>query len=121
MFHRRKLVWLGLSLVGCLLVAAAGTVLSDPLRMPQAAIEARLLELTPLGTPSIRAAEAIRQKGWKTYQQDWPPLPPGMTTIKAELGGYQGLPWHVDVRGIWYFDRDRRLVKIEAEKIFDSQ
>jgi hypothetical protein len=118
--HLRKLVWLGLGVVGCLLAASAWKLLSDPLRLPQAVIEAHLLELTPLGTSSIRAAGVIRQEGWNTYQQDWPPLPPGMTTIKAQLGGYQGLPWYVYVRGIWYFDRDGRLVKVEVEKIFDS-
>lgn len=116
---------------GVLLLAV---VALNPLRWPEAAIRARLLWSTPLGSTMPEVRRVIEGKGWKldTYsesvgfldQRAHPYVVTGAKHIRASLGDYTTfmlvLPLPANVTAFWGFDDNGRLVDIWVWRTIDG-
>jgi hypothetical protein len=89
-----------------------------------------ILRQTPLGSSSNEVRTFIAKRGWKS-KYDWMGTPSpvsekqfpavkGSHIIGADLGGYQGLPFHVDLDAYWGFDASGRLIDLRVRKMADG-
>jgi len=110
---------LGLALTSCTLP-----------RRPDWSIRAHLLRETPKGSTYSTVLNYVKKQGWSVAEQSGgyeipkfgqvPARVVGKRTIKAYLGGYRGLPWHVDVDCFWAFDDHDKLIDVFVDKEADA-
>ena len=94
---------------------------SNPLRQSDGDLRAWLLAKTPLGSSSNEVRSVLEQHGWYTDGfRTTQPRPATDPFLAGELGGYQGLPWHVFVSAFWELDASNRLAGIRIRRIMDS-
>jgi hypothetical protein len=116
-----------------MLVAASVAIIvaaRNPLRRPEAAIEADLLREAPLGSSTAQVEAMIRRHGWKlSYplattgfddQRTRPARETGAMHFRASLGDYQDIPWEANVTVFWGFDQSGRLIDLWVWKTWDS-
>ena len=87
-----------------------------------------LLGLVPIGSTYSEVQELIEKTNWEfraartqdpvndilTYPVD------GVHIVHVYLGGYQGVPWHVDVDCIWGFDEEKKLLDLLVRRMEDA-
>jgi hypothetical protein len=114
-------------LLGVLTLALMGCSLP---RRSEQDIRKKLLRETPPGTPYQTVLDYVRKQGWPVTEEprgyevkrlgSTPAKIVGKRTIKAYLGGYQGMPWKKDVECFWAFDEQDKLIDIFVEKQADA-
>lgn len=106
--------------VMAIIAALALRITSNPLRRSDASLRTWLLAKTPLGSTSNEVRSVLEQHGWYTDGfRTTQPRPATDPFIAGELGGYQGLPWHVFVSAFWELDASNRLAGIRVRRIMD--
>lgn len=96
-------------------------VASNPLRQSDAELRAWLLAKTPVGSSSNQVQAVLQQHGWYTDGfRTTQPRPATDPFIAGDLGGYQGLPWHVFVSAFWELDGNNQLAGIRIRRTIDS-
>jgi hypothetical protein len=93
-------------------------------------IRERILRDTPRGSTYTTVLNFVKKQGWSMAEQPGgyeipkfgttPARVVGKRTIKAYLGGYRGLPWHVDVDCFWAFDDQDKLIDVFVDKQTDA-
>ena len=113
-------------------VASAATISAarNPLRRPEATIQADLLREAPLGSTTAQVEATIQRHGWKlSYplsntgfydQRTRPARETGAMHFRASLGNYQDIPWEANVTVYWGFDQSGRLIDLWVWKTWDA-
>ena len=100
------------------------------LRRSESDIRAELLERAPLGSSMSDVRSLIQERSWEVAYDDEsrgfldqrvrPPQVVGTSSIRAELGNYQGLPWRTFVTVFWGFDAEGKLIDVWVWKTHDT-
>jgi hypothetical protein len=110
-----------LLLLIAIVICGAARSAFNPLRRSDAAIRAWLLTATPLGSNREKVQATLDKRGWHDgAYQTAVPLPATEPFLGGGIGGYQGLPWRVNVSAFWEFDERGRLSGIRIQRIIDS-
>jgi hypothetical protein len=99
-------------------------------RRSEQSIRQRVLHDTPQGSAYSTVLNYVKKQGRSVAEQSGgyeipkfgqtPARVVGRRTIKAYLGGYRGLPWHVDVICFWVFDEEDNLIDVFVDKQADA-
>jgi hypothetical protein len=118
---KRLMTTAAVALVALIAALVAAELIVNPWRGSDANIRARLLRITPLSTRFDDVQLILDQRGWHQsgYQQTLP-APAQKPFLGGRVGGYQGLPWYVNVSAFWEFDESGRLRDITIERTMDS-
>ena len=120
--------------IGIFGICCAGIIVHDawihPLWMPGSRLRAWMLRRAPLGSPPDQVDAFIAAHHWcRNY--DWHGTPSassekffpgvrGTRVIGAYLGGYQGIPYRVEVDAYWGFDESGHLIDLNVRKGVDA-
>ncbi len=93
-------------------------------------IRERILRDIGQGSTYASVLDFVKKQGWSVGEQSGgyeipkfgqtPARVVGKRTIKAYLGGYQGLLWHKDVDCYWAFDNQDKLIDVFVDKQTDA-
>jgi len=116
-----------------LLVLSIGLVILSGCTLPrrsEQSIRQRILRDTPQGSSYSTVLLYAEKQGWTVTEQSsgvetknlgqFPAQVVGRRAIKAHLGGYQGLPWRIDVVSYWAFDENNKLIEVFVSKQADA-
>jgi len=89
-----------------------------------------ILRDTPVGSAYNAVLDYAKNRGWPVVEQSAgyeiqefgkaQGRIVGKHAVKAYLGGYRGLPWHIDVDCLWAFDEHDKLIDVFVDKQADA-
>jgi hypothetical protein len=120
-----------MSLLGAAFIGfAARAAWLYPLWLSAPEVRSWILKQVPLGSSVeqverlIRDREWIRNYEWKSQpSQSSEKLYPGVRggwIIGADLGGYRGVPFYVDLDAYWGFDESGKLIDLKVRRVVDA-
>ena len=88
---------------------------SNPMRRSESEIQEWVLQKTPLGSSREEVMAVIAKEPWLGHSKfGGVGTPSSVSDIGAQLGSYQGFPWHCRVDAYWSFDDQGKLIKVHV-------